>query len=69
MLTYNVGTNFALEEFRQYATSISITTREVLVEAYQLVGIIEWYYIPLQWAYIIIYNKLKDKGINKDVIL
>ena len=69
ILTYNVGTNFTLEEFRQYTTSMLITTKEVLVEAHQLVGIVEQYYAPFQRAYIITRKELKDKGINKDVML
>ena len=69
ILTHDAGTNFALEEFRQYATSMSIITKEVLVEAHQLVGIIEQYHAPLQQAYIIIHNELKDKGIDKGVML
>ena len=34
ILTHNARTNFVLEEFRQYATSMSITTKEVPVEVH-----------------------------------
>jgi hypothetical protein len=69
ILTHDVGTNFASEEFRQYATSMSITTKEVPVEAHQSVGIVERYHAPLRRAYIIIREELKGKGIDKDVML
>jgi hypothetical protein len=39
----------------------------VLVEAYYLVGIVEWYYNMVRRAYKIIIAEIK--GINKDVVL
>ena len=48
---------------------MSIITKEVLVEAHQLVGIIEQYHTPLRQVYIIIHDELKDKGIDKGVML
>jgi hypothetical protein len=41
----------------------------VLVKAYNSVGQVERYYAPLRHIYKIIQNKLKDKHINKEIML
>jgi hypothetical protein len=56
-------------EFKQLALSMSIKVKEVLVEAYNSVGLVERYYAPLRRAYEIIKEELKDEKINKDMIL
>jgi hypothetical protein len=47
--------------------SIGTKIKIVPIEAYYLVGIVEWYYNIVQWAYKIIIAKIK--GINKDIVL
>ena len=69
MVIYNTGKNFIFIKFRQLANLIVIKIKEVLVEVYNSVGLVKRYYIPLQHAYEIIQNKLKDKYINKEIIL
>lgn len=39
------------------------------MEAHQSVGIVERYHAPLRWAYTIIATEMKEKGINKDIML
>jgi hypothetical protein len=51
------------------ANLIAIEVKEVLVEAYNSVGQVERYYVPLQRAYEIIHNKLKNEHINKEIML
>ena len=48
---------------------MAIKIKEVLVEAYNSVGLVKRYYIPLRRAYEIIQDKLKDEYINKEIIL
>jgi hypothetical protein len=48
---------------------MAIEVKEVLVEAYNSVGQVERYYAPLRRAYEIIQDKLKDKQINKEMML
>jgi hypothetical protein len=48
---------------------MAIKVKEVLVEAYNSVGQVERYYTPLRHVYKIIQDKLKDKHINKEMIL
>ena len=69
VITHDAGTNFAAQEFQQYATSMAITTKEVPVEAHHSIGIVERYHAPLRRAYAIIAKELKGKGITKDMIL
>jgi hypothetical protein len=52
--------NFVFIEFRQYAKSLAINVKEMLVEAYNSVGKIERYYGFLRRAYKIICNELRD---------
>ena len=67
VITYNIGKNFISKEFKKYAIIIGIITKGVLVEAYNLIGIVERYYSPLQRAYQIITVEILN--INKDTAL
>jgi hypothetical protein len=51
------------------ANSIAIKVKEVLVKAYNSVGQVKRYYTLLRRVYKIIQNKLKDKQINKEMML
>jgi hypothetical protein len=44
LITYNAGKNFISKEFKQYASMIGVRTKAVLVEAYNLIGMVEQYY-------------------------
>ncbi|PMD55505.1 uncharacterized protein K444DRAFT_645699 [Hyaloscypha bicolor E] len=59
--------NFALGEFKQYALSLDIDTKEVPVEAHKSVGKVERYHGPLCRVYEILTTELL--ATNKDVIL
>ena len=69
MVIYNTRKNFIFIEFKQLANLIAIKLKEVLVEAYNSVGLVRRYYIPLQYTYKIIQNKLKGRYIDKEIIL
>jgi hypothetical protein len=69
MIVHNVRKNFAFIEFRQLANLMAIEIKEVLVKAHNSVGQVERYYTPLQHAYEIIQDELKDKQIDKEIIL
>ena len=51
LVAHNVGKNFISKEFKQYANTIGICTKVVLVEAYNSISIVEQYYSLLQQAY------------------
>jgi hypothetical protein len=68
-LIHNTEKNFASTEFRQLANSMAIEVKEVPVEAHNSVGQVKRYYAPLQRAYKIIQDKLKDKQIDKEIML
>jgi hypothetical protein len=44
----NVGKNFVSKEFKEYANTIGICTKAVLVEAHNSINIVERYYSLLQ---------------------
>jgi hypothetical protein len=48
---------------------MAIEVKEVLVEAYNSVGQVERYYVPLRRAYEIIQDELKDEHIDKEIML
>jgi hypothetical protein len=48
---------------------MAIEIKEVPVKAYNSVGQVERYYTPLQHAYEIIQDELKDEQINKEIML
>ena len=54
IITHDAGTNFSSSEFQQYASSMSISTKEVPVEAHHSIGVVERYHAPLRRAYSII---------------
>jgi hypothetical protein len=66
---YNAGKNFTATEFKQLVSSMLIKVKEVLVKAYNSVGLIEQYHALLRRAYKILKEKLKDEHINKEMIL
>jgi di/tripeptidase len=66
---HNAGKNFTATEFKQLVSSMSIKVKEVPVKAYNSVGLVERYHAPLRRAYKIIKEELKDKHINKEMIL
>jgi len=47
MVIYNTRKNFASTEFKQLANLMAIKIKEVLVEAYNSVGLVKRYYMPL----------------------
>jgi len=51
LVAHNVGKNFISKEFKQYANTIGIRTKAVLVEAHNSIGIVEQYHSPLQRVY------------------
>lgn len=69
VIAHDAGTNFASSEFRQYATSMLIKTKEVPIEAHNSIGLVERYHAPLRRAYNIICDELKGKGINNHMLL
>jgi hypothetical protein len=66
---YNAGKNFTATEFKQLTSSMSIKVKEVLVKAHNSVGLVERYHALLRRAYEIIKEELKNKHINKKMIL
>jgi hypothetical protein len=69
MVIYDAGKNFVSTEFKQLANIMAIVTKEMPVEAHNSVRLVERYHIPLRQVYEIIQDKLKDKKINKEMIL
>ena len=67
MIIYNIEKNFISKELKQYAVNIGIIIKSVLVEAHNLIGIVERYYSPLRCIYHIIASKIL--GINEDIVL
>ena len=47
MVIYNTKRNFTSIEFKQLANLIAIKIKEIPVEAYNSVGLVKRYYIPL----------------------
>jgi hypothetical protein len=66
---YNAKKNFTATKFKQLVFLILIKVKEVLVKAYNSVGLVERYYALLYRAYKIIKKELKNKHINKEMIL
>ncbi|KAI0994365.1 hypothetical protein K3495_g13815 [Podosphaera aphanis] len=69
IIVHDAGSNFSSHEFRQYAASMKIITKEVPVEAHQSIGVVERYHGPLRRTCSIISQELSGKGISRDVIL
>jgi hypothetical protein len=51
LVTHNAGKNFISKEFKEYANTIGICTKAVLVEAYNSISIVERYYSLLRRVY------------------
>ncbi|KAJ5900234.1 uncharacterized protein N7473_004304 [Penicillium subrubescens] len=68
-VVHDTGKNFTSTEFKQLALSMSIKVKEVPVEAHNSVGKVERYHTLLRRAYEILRDKLKDKNIDKEIIL
>jgi hypothetical protein len=66
---HDAGKNFTAIEFKQLAFLMSIKVKEVLVKAHNSVGLVERYHALLRRAYEIMKEKLKDKHIDKKIIL
>ena len=47
IVIYNIKKNFIFIEFKQLANLIVIRIKEVLIEAYNSVGLVKRYYAPL----------------------
>jgi len=68
-IVHDAGTQFVSREFTQSASTMTIQTRCVPVEAHNAIGMVERYHKPLRRAYNIIATELKGTGIGKDMIL
>jgi hypothetical protein len=66
---YNAEKNFTATEFKQLTFSMLIKVKEVLVKAYNSVRLVEQYHALLRRAYKIMKEELKNKHINKEMIL
>jgi hypothetical protein len=66
---YNTRKNFTITEFKQLISSMLIKVKEVPVKAYNSIGLIKQYHVLLRRAYKILKAKLKNKHINKKIIL
>jgi hypothetical protein len=69
LITHDAGKNFVSKKFRQYATSLGITTKSVPVEAHWSIGIVERAHPELKRAYNIISEELKGEGVTKHILL
>jgi hypothetical protein len=76
-ILHDAGKNFVSREFRQFATSMAITTKAVPVEAHWSIGIVERYHAELRRAYQVIAEDLinavngpgNETRISKEIIL
>jgi hypothetical protein len=66
---HNAGKNFTATEFKQLISSMLIKVKEVLIKAHNSVGLVKQYHALLRRAYKIIKEELKNKHINKEIIL
>jgi hypothetical protein len=66
---YNARKNFTVTEFKQLASFMLIKVKEVLVKAYNSIGLVKQYHALLRQAYEILKKKLKDEHINKEIVL
>ena len=51
LVTHNAGKNFVSKEFKEYANTMGICTKAVLVEAHNSIGMVERYHGPLRRVY------------------
>lgn len=68
-IMHDAGKNFISTEFKQLVLSMSIEIKEVPVEAYNSVGKVERYHIPLRRASETLREKLKNENIDREMIL
>jgi hypothetical protein len=54
MIVHDARKNFAFIEFKQLARLIAIKVKEVPVKAYNSIGLVKRYYVPLRRLYKII---------------
>jgi hypothetical protein len=66
---HNARKNFTTIEFKQLTSSMLIKVKEVPVKAHNSIGLIKQYHTPLRRVYKILKAKLKNKHINKKIIL
>jgi hypothetical protein len=66
---YNARKNFTATEFKQLTASMLIEVKEVPVKAHNSVGQVKRYHTLLRRTYKILKAELKDKHINKEIIL
>ncbi len=67
IIVSDAGKNFALEEFRQHASSLDIDIKEIPVKAYNSIGKVEQYHGPLRRVYDILTKELPT--VNKEALL
>jgi hypothetical protein len=65
IIVTDTGKNFTGTDFKQAVNLLYIEVKEVPVEAYNSVGKVEVYYIPLQQAFEIIRAELGTDYIDK----
>ncbi|KAJ5544720.1 hypothetical protein N7535_006892 [Penicillium sp. DV-2018c] len=68
-IVHDAGKNFTSTEFKQLASSMAITIKEVPVEAHNSVGKVERYHAPLRGAYDILREELRDEKVDREMIL
>jgi hypothetical protein len=61
-IVHNLGTNFALSEFRSNALTIGSEVKEMPTEAHNSIGLVKRYYIPLWRAFDIVSKELPQLG-------
>jgi hypothetical protein len=66
---HNIRKNFTVIEFKQLISSMLIKVKKVLIKAYNNIRLIKRYHILLRRIYKILKAKLKNKHINKEIIL
>lgn len=59
-IVHDAGRNFASMEFRQNAKAMTITVKEVPVEAHNSIGKVERYHLPIRRAFEIICDEIPD---------
>ncbi|EKD14184.1 hypothetical protein MBM_07861 [Drepanopeziza brunnea f. sp. 'multigermtubi' MB_m1] len=65
LAVHDLGTNFNSATFRGYFKSISSTLKQMLVEAYYSVGLVERYYVLVRRAFEIVIKELL-KALRED---
>jgi hypothetical protein len=66
---HNTRKNFTVIEFKQLISFMLIEIKKVLVKAYNSVRLVKRYYTLLRRVYKILKKELKNKHINKEIIL